>query len=182
AKPLNADLVEKFPEKFGAVLGYANTLSNLKEYKSALSWVEKAIALQPENESAKISRKFMRLGYANSFVNNQQYKQGEQTLKKIFEDFPNDKDVLLNLANLYLIIKQGDKAKNMYALYATNQKDSITALNGIALAEHINENDKEALRISKTATVKVDQIDDVPLTESTYDRYVQALIWNRKFI
>ncbi|MDP2526876.1 tetratricopeptide repeat protein [Maribacter dokdonensis] len=182
AKPLYADLVEKFPEKFGAVLGYANTLSNLKEYKSALSWVEKAIALQPENESAKISRKFMRLGYANSFVNNQQYKKGEQTLKKVFEDFPNDKDVLLNLANLYLIIKQGDKAKNMYARYATNQKDSITALNGIALAEHINENDKEALRISKTATVKVDQIDDAPLTESTYDRYVQALIWNRKFM
>ncbi|VXB95936.1 tetratricopeptide repeat protein [Maribacter litoralis] len=182
AKPLYADLVEKFPDKFGAVLGYANTLSNLKEYKLALSWVEKAIALQPENESAKISRKFMRLGYANSFVNDQQYKKGEQTLKKIFEDFPNDKDVLINLANLYLIIKQADKAKSMYARYATNQKDSITALNGIALAQHIDENDKEALLTSKSATNEVDKIDDVALTESTYDRYVQALIWNRKFI
>lgn len=182
AKPLYADLVEKFPDKFGAVLGYANTLSNLKEYKLALSWVEKAIALQPENESAKISRKFMRLGYANSFVNDQQYNKGEQTLIKIFEDFPNDKDVLINLANLYLIIKQADKAKSMYARYATNQKDSITALNGIALAQHIDENDKEALLTSKSATNKVDKIDDVALTESTYDRYVQALIWNRKFI
>ena len=182
AKPLYADLVEKFPDKFGAVLGYANTLSNLKEYKLALSWVEKAIALQPENESAKISRKFMRLGYANSFVNDQQYKKGEQTLKKIFEDFPNDKDVLINLANLYLITKQADKAKSMYARYATNQKDSITALNGIALAQHIDENDKEALLTSKSATNKVDKIDDVALTENTYDRYVQALIWNRKFI
>jgi len=182
AKPLYADLVEKFPDKFGAVLGYANTLSNLKEYKLALSWVKKAIALQPENESAKISRKFMRLGYANSFVNDQQYKKGEQTLKKIFEDFPNDKDVLINLANLYLITKQADKAKSMYARYATNQKDSITALNGIALAQHIDEDDKEALLTSKSATNKVDKIDDVALTENTYDRYVQALIWNRKFI
>ena len=124
----------------------------------------------------------MRLGYANSFVNDQQYKKGEQTLKKIFEDFPNDKDVLINLANLYLITKQADKAKSMYARYATNQKDSITALNGIALAQHIDENDKEALLTSKSATNKVDKIDDVALTENTYDRYVQALIWNRKFI
>ncbi|MEP2237343.1 MAG: tetratricopeptide repeat protein [Maribacter sp.] len=182
AKPLYADLVEKFPTKFGAVLGYANTLSNLKEYKSALSWVEKAIELQPENESAKVSRKFMRLGYANAFVNNQQYGKGEQTLKKIFEDFPEDKDVLINLANLYLITKQADKAKNMYARYATTPKDSITALNGIALAEHLDENDKEALVIAKGATVKVDKLDDVALTENTYDRYVQALIWNKKFI
>tara|TARA_R110002153_G_scaffold137903_1_gene288411 strand:+ start:1587 stop:3647 length:2061 start_codon:yes stop_codon:yes gene_type:complete len=182
AKPLYADLVEKYPTKFGAVLGYANTLSNLKEYKLALRWVEKAIQLQPENTSAKISRKFMRLGYANEFVNNQQYGKGEQTLKKIFEDFPEDKDVLINLANLYLIVKEADKAKDIYIRYATSPKDSITALNGIALAEHIDENDKEALEISKSAIRKVAKIDDEALTASTYDRYVQALIWNRKFI
>ncbi|MGJ8714373.1 MAG: tetratricopeptide repeat protein [Maribacter stanieri] len=182
AKPLYADLVEKYPTKFGAVLGYANTLSNLKEYKLALSWVEKAIQLQPENTSAKISRKFMRLGYANEFVNNQQYGKGEQTLKKIFEDFPEDKDVLINLANLYLIVKEADKAKDIYIRYATTPKDSITALNGIALAEHIDENDKEALEISKSAIRKVAKIDDEALIASTYDRYVQALIWNRKFI
>ncbi|TDT47599.1 Flp pilus assembly protein TadD [Maribacter spongiicola] len=182
ARPLYADLVEKFPTKFGAVLGFANTLSNLKEYELALSWVEKAIELDPENASAKVSRKFMRLGYASEFVNNQQYGKGEQTLKKIFEDFPEDKDVLINLANLYLIIKEADKAKDIYVRYATNPKDSIRALNGIALAEHLDENDKEALIIAKGATVKVDKIDDVPLTENTYDRYVQALIWNKKFI
>tara|TARA_R110000744_G_scaffold154016_2_gene268612 strand:+ start:1346 stop:3406 length:2061 start_codon:yes stop_codon:yes gene_type:complete len=182
AKPLYADLAEKYPTKFGAVLGYANTLSNLKEYKLALRWVEKAIQLQPENTSAKISRKFMRLGYANEFVNNQQYGKGEQTLKKIFEDFPEDKDVLINLANLYLIVKEADKAKDIYIRYATSPKDSITALNGIALAEHIDENDKEALEISKSAIRKVAKIDDEALTASTYDRYVQALIWNRKFI
>lgn len=181
AKPLYAQLVKEHPKKFGAVLGYANTLSNLKEYDDALHWVEKAIQLQPENNSAKTSRKFMRLGYANEFVNNQNYKKGEQLLKSIFTDFPDDKDVLINLANLYLITKNASKAKEMYARFATSPKDSITALNGIALAEHIDENDKEALTIAKTATQKVGVLDDHALTEQTYDRYVQALIWNRKF-
>ncbi|PIB27741.1 hypothetical protein BFP77_11490 [Maribacter sp. 4U21] len=182
AKPLYKALVSDYPENFGAVLGYANTLSNLKEYEEALIWVEKALLLQPDSENAKVSRKYMRLGYANKFVNNQQYKKGEQLLKQIFNDFPEDKDALLNLANLYLITKEVSSAKGIYKRYATTPKDSITALNGLALAEHIGERDKEALKQATLAKSKVKKIENTPLVEQTYDRYVQALIWNQKFV
>lgn len=181
AKPLYAKMVAKHPEEFGAVLGYANALSNLKEYEEALRWVAKALELQSENPSAKVSRKFMRLGYANEHVNNQNYGTGEELLKEIFMDFPNDKDALLNLANLYLITKQTDSAKTTYTKYATSPIDSITALNGISLAEHIAENDKEALTIASIAKSKVARFENYELTERIYDRYAQALIWNRKF-
>jgi len=181
AKPLYAKMVIDYPKKFGAVLGYANTLSNLKEYEAALKWVEKALQLQPGNSSALVSRKFMRLGYANKYVSDQNYDAGKVLLKKIFGDFPNDKDALLNLANIHLITKQTDSAKILYGKYATTPKDSITALNGISLAEHIAENDKQALNRSSVAISKVHRFEDFELTERTYDRYVQALIWNRKF-
>tara|TARA_B100001146_G_scaffold224562_1_gene242938 strand:+ start:419 stop:2476 length:2058 start_codon:yes stop_codon:yes gene_type:complete len=181
AKPLYQDLVEKYPDKFGAVLGYANTLSNLKEYKEALVWVNKAIALNPENESAKVSKKYIRLGYANEYVNNQSYKKGIKLLLEIFDDFPEDKDALLNLANVYLITKNTDKAKSTYRRYATSKKDSITAINGMALAEHIAEKDKEALKQAEFAKSMVSEITDAKLTEQTLNRYVQALIWNRKY-
>ncbi len=181
AKPLYADLVAAYPTNFGAVLGYANTLSNLKEYKEALKWVEKALALQPGNESALVSKKYMNLGYANEFVNAQAYDKGKELLKKIFIDFPEDKEALLNLANIYLITKEVDQAKKTYQRYATTAKDSITALNGIALAEHIGEKDKAALNITKIARERVTKFKDFGLTERTYDRYVQALIWNRRF-
>lgn len=181
AKPLYATMVAAHPKEFGAVLGYANTLSNLKEYEAALKWIAKALEIEPENPSAKVSRKFMRLGYANQYVIDQAYDIGEALLKEIFVDFPNDKDALLNLANLYLITKQTEKAKAMYVSYVTSPIDSITALNGISLAEHIAENDKEALAIAATSKSKVARFDDFELTERTYDRYVQALIWNRKF-
>ena len=181
AKPLYAKMVKEYPTEFGAVLGYANTLSNLKEYEEALKWVEKALELKPNKPSAKVSRKYMRLGYANQYVNNQAYSNGEVLLKEIFVDFPNDKDALLNLANLFLITKQTDSAKMMYKRYATSPMDSITALNGISLAEHIAENDKKALSIASTAKNKVAGFENYELTERTYDRYVQALIWNRKF-
>ncbi len=181
AKPLYAQMVEDYPKKFGAILGYANTLSNLKEYNQALVWIEKALALEPANPSAKTSRKYMRLGYANTFVNNQDYNIGEKLLLSIFEDFPEDKDALLNLANLYLITKDTDKAKSIYERYATSAQDSITALNGIALAEHIDEDEKKALETTIIAKNKVNKLNDPELTEKTLDRHIQALIWNRKF-
>jgi tetratricopeptide (TPR) repeat protein len=182
AKPLYKALVTDYPKNFGALLGYANTLSNLKEYEAALIWVEKALLLQPDSENAKVSRKYMYLGYANKFVSNQEYLRGQQLLEQIFSDFPEDKDALLNLANLYLITKDVSKAKGIYRRYATTPKDSIIALNGIVLAEHIGEKDKEAMRLATLAKSKVKKIEDTPLVEQTYDRYVQALIWNQKFV
>ncbi|SHJ28631.1 tetratricopeptide repeat protein [Pseudozobellia thermophila] len=181
AKPLYKDLVARYPDKFGALLGYANTLSNLKEYEEALLWVDKALLLQPENQSAKVSKKYMRLGYANQFANAQEYAKAEALLLPIFEDFPEDDDVLLNLANLYLLTKSTEKAKAVYWRYATTGKDSIAAMNGIALAEHIAMNDKQALKVASVAKSNVGRFNDTLLLGRTYERYVQALVWNRKY-
>ena len=181
AKPLYKKMVADYPNEFGALLGYANTLSNLKEFKAALYWVNKAIALKPDNEGAKVSRKYIKLGYANEYVNAQNYRLGQQLLQEIFEDFPEDKEVLLNMANIHLITKEVDSAKRIYWRYATSSKDSITAKNGIALAEHIGGNERKALKMALQAKEKVHSLGDTVLSQLTYDRYVQALIWNRKF-
>ncbi len=181
AKPLYKKLVSENPENFGAVLGYANTLSNLKEFEEALVFVNKAIDLQPKNESAKVSRKYIKLGYANYYVNQQHYQKGLVLLEEIFNDFKEDKDALLNISNVYLITKDSKKAIATYKRYATSPKDSITALNGIVLAHHIGEDDKKALEISKLTTTKVNTLGNEDLIQKTYDRYIQALIWNNKY-
>lgn len=182
ARPLYQELVKQYPDNFGALLGFANTLSNLKEYPLALQWIDKAIALQPENESAKVSKKFMKLGYANEYVTNQEYDMGEQLLKDVFVLFPEDKDALLNLANVYLITKETDTAIVTYKRFATTKKDSITALHGIALAHHIGEDDKIALAIAEQALDKAKRFDNYELLERSHDRYAQALIWNGKYV
>ncbi len=182
ARPLYKKLASDYPDKFGAVLGYANTLSNLKEYPLALEWVEKAIKLDTNNQSAKISKKYMFLGYANQFVANQEYEKGKKYLKSIFVDFPDDKDALLNLANVHLITKEADSAKQVYWRFAKTPKDTITALNGIALAEHIGGKEKKALKVAILSKNKTSDLEDAELAERTLDRYVQALIWNGKFV
>ncbi|NKI30716.1 tetratricopeptide repeat protein [Croceivirga thetidis] len=182
AKPHYITLVEKFPDKFGALLGFANTLSNLQEYVDALKWVNQAIALEPDNEGAKISRKYIKMGYANEFVKKEEYKTAENLLKQIFNDFPEDKNVLQILANIYLMTKEFDKKIDAYERMATSFKDSIVALNGIALAHHLDGKSKKALHFAELAKAKVDTQPGHEMTNDTYNRYVQALIWNHKYV
>lgn len=182
AKPHYLRLVEKFPDKFGALLGLANTLSNLQEYIAALKWVNQAIALEPKNKGAKISRKYIKMGYANEFVKKEEYKTAENLLQQVFDDFPDDKNVLQILANIYLMTKEFGKKVDAYERMATSSKDSIVALNGIALAHHLDGKSKKALEFAEMAKAKVDTQPGHELTKDTYNRYVQALIWNHKYL
>ena len=182
AKPHYQQLVKNNPDKFGAVLGLANTLSNLQEYNAALEWVNKAIAMEPENEGAKVSRKYIYLGYAYKLSKIDQFIPAENLLNKVFIDFPEDKQGLQNLANLFLMSKEYDKQIATYKRLATTHADSITALNGISLAYHLKEDDKSALNSVLKAKKKVDMVANHPQTEDTYNRYIQALIWNQKYV
>jgi hypothetical protein len=62
-------------------LGSANTLSNLKEFESALINVNIALELSPANPGALVSRKYIKLGYAGK-VNKKNYNQAETFMMK----------------------------------------------------------------------------------------------------
>lgn len=181
AKVYYTTLVEENPTNFAALLGFANTFSNLKEYENALIYVNKALEISVKNPNALISKKYIRLGYANEFVQKQNYETAISLLNENLVDFPNDKETLLNKVNIYLMTKETENATKIYKEIATNAKDSLLALNGLALVAHIAEKDKNALEISKTALLKSKIVKDTTLTKQTFERYTQALIWNRKF-
>ena len=181
AKVYYTTLVAENPTNFAALLGFANTFSNLKEYENALIYVNKALEVSVKNPNAMVSKKYIRLGYANEFVQKQSYKEAIDLLNENLVDFPNDKETLLNKVNIYLMTKETENANEIYKQLATNPKDSLLALNGLALAAHIAEKDKEALEISNEAMLKSSIVKDSILTKQTFERYVQALIWNKKF-
>ncbi|WP_298545065.1 tetratricopeptide repeat protein [uncultured Aquimarina sp.] len=167
---------------FPAVLGYANTLSNLKKYKRALDWVNKALQLKEGNPNALISRKYIRLGYANVLSQDKKYTEALTLLDQNLLDFPNDKDTQLNKANIHLISNDLVAAEKTYTALATNAKDSIISLNGLALVAHKNNKEKKALSLATTAISKAEKYkEDKDLYLSTQERYTQALLWNREF-
>jgi len=179
AKIFYSSLIEKNATNFVANLGYANTLSNLNEFKDALFYVNKSLDISPANSGALVSRKYIKLGYANEKVNQKLYEEAETLYNEILVDFPEDKETLLNKANLYLITKNISKGKANYAVLAKNHP--ILALNGLSLIEHLDEKNKKALEISEEAMQKVKGNSDETIVKQTQERYVQALIWNKKY-
>jgi len=181
AKEFYQKLVQEDSQSFPALLGYANTLSNLKEFENALIYVDKALAVLPENANALVSKKYMRLGLASTKVTDLKYGEAEAILKENFESFENDKETLLNLANLYLISNQTEKAKETYKTIGLNPENQFTSLNGIALAYHLDGNDKLALETSESAMALLTDKTDADFIKQTKERYIQALIWNKKY-
>ena len=75
-----------------------------------------------------------------------------------------------------------DRAKEIYDSYRRHaQQIEFISLNGIALAEHLKSNDKAALVVSQTAFDSLTEQTEGSLKNQTTERYIQALIWNKKY-
>lgn len=181
AKPFYEKIIEKYPTNFAALLGYANTLSNLKDYKNALSWVEKALSQSENNPNAMISRKYIKLGFANELIKINEFENAEKFYKENLIDFKDDKETLLNLANFYLQTKKYKSAIESFERINKTKSDSIIALNGISLANHLNGKETLALEIAKKSKSRLNHTIEDPIKKQTLERYTQAHIWNKKY-
>jgi tetratricopeptide (TPR) repeat protein len=181
AKAYYQKLVKEDAKSFPALLGFANTLSNLKEYKEALIYVNKALVVFPGNPNAMTSKKYMYLGSAYQKQQSQQYTESEGILKECLTLFVNDKDALLNLGNLYLIMGDFDKAEATYMVLAKDASNELESLNGLSLVAHLQGKEKKALQISQKAFDLLVDVNDEKRAQQTTERYIQALIWNKKY-
>ncbi|WP_262732242.1 tetratricopeptide repeat protein [Gaetbulibacter sp. NE] len=181
AKTYFKDLIKEDPKSFPALLSYANTLSNLKDYENALIYVDKALEVSNNNPNALTSKKYMHLGYAYQNQQAQNYDVAETILKKNLELFKDDKDTLLNLANLYLIANKLEDAEATYTILSKNPENKILALNGLSLVAHLNGKEKKALALSSQAYESLEALSDEKTKQQTTERYIQALIWNKKY-
>ncbi|AUP81511.1 hypothetical protein C1H87_02495 [Flavivirga eckloniae] len=181
AKRYYEGILKDNDKSFAALLGYANTLSNLKIYDDALTYVNKALEVSPGNPNALTSKKYIYLGYAYQNQQLQNYDEAESLLKKNLSLFENDKETLLNLSNVYLISNQLEKAKTTYETLGADSKNRLISLNGLALVSHLGSKEKDALKISKQAYDGLSNVKDTTLIKQTKERYIQALIWNKKF-
>ncbi len=179
AKDYYETLVLENSQSFPALLGYANALSNLKVYDEALEYVNKALIASPGNKNALISKKYIHLGYANQYVQTQDYEKALSLLKENLSFFQDDKETLINIANVHLVTNNLEKAKETYL--DMTKKDNVSALNGLALVSHLNDKDRNALKLSKEALTTIQDTNDDTLIAQTKERYAQALIWNKKY-
>lgn len=183
AKEFYQTLVAQDSSSFSALLGYANTLSNLKEYDAALTFVDKALSVQPGNANAAVSKKYMNLGKADQLSRGFQYEEALTVLKTSLEAMPGDAQLQGALANVYIAQKDYKLAHNTYLTLT----DTIEARVGVSLVAHLQRDDKQALRYAEEglAFAKAQHIKDKVLDTTKIitanERYIQALIWNGKY-
>ncbi|MCW5518598.1 tetratricopeptide repeat protein [Aureitalea sp. L0-47] len=170
-------LMKDYPEHPTILLGYANTLSNLKKYEEALEYINMLIASDSVNTSARISRKFIRLGLAGSHANNGRYTDAENLLQSNLEEFNLDPETQLGLADLYLQTNDLSKAEIVY----TQISDSVVSYTGLSLVEHRRNNNKKALQWAAKAKNYTKDIQDEEPKLKAQERFIQALLWNKSF-
>ena len=174
-------LITENDKSFPALLGFANTLSNLKKYKEATIYVNKALEVSVGNKNALVSKKYINLGFANQFVNEKKYDKAVEILNTNLVLFENDKETLLNLANVFLISENFIEAEKTYKIIGENPEIKFNSLNGLALVAHLQEDDKKALELARNTLTKLTLDSPKEAIIRTKERFVQALIWNRKF-
>jgi len=171
-------LVNEDNSNFSALLGYANTLSNLKSYDQAIALVDKALAQQSENSNALTSKKYIVLGKADQLVKEFQYDNATALLQATLIKMPKDVQLTMALANTYLAQKDYPKATSHYL----SLTDTLASRVGMSLVAHLQKKDKKALAYAAQglAFAKRKQSDSTQLITAN-ERYIQALIWNGKY-
>ncbi|MAZ26024.1 MAG: hypothetical protein CL868_02970 [Cytophagaceae bacterium] len=180
ALPIYEALTAQYPENFTAILGLANTQSNLFMYEQALETIHTALEVSPNNPNAVNSLKYIRLGYAYQLSKKDAYALAEQLLLQNLEMLPGDTDTLKNLVNLYTTSKQYDKVDETYAVLMQDEANTLEGLLGLVLNAHLQKRERDALRIATTVYEQRDTAQDI-LKPAIYERYVQALVWNARY-
>jgi tetratricopeptide (TPR) repeat protein len=170
-------LMSIYPEHPTVLLGYANTLSNLKEYESALEYINILLGADTTNTSARISRKYIRLGLAASRATAGEYSEAESLLQQNLLEFEDDRDTELNLVNIYLQTNELEKAETVYARLT----DTVISYTGRSLVEHRRNNNKEAMSWAVRARDYALNDTDEENNLQAFERYIQALLWNKAY-
>jgi tetratricopeptide (TPR) repeat protein len=177
AKAYYSSLLETASTNFSVQLGLANTLSNLKEYPDALIHTNLALEIKPLDPSALNSRKYIRLGYASQYLQLNNLETAIQLLDDNLTDFPSDEITLQNKANAYQLVKQWDQAKEVYKEF----KNPVLSGMGLALVAHEKGSETRAMEFAANARTLSHESQYEALQGRASQRYIEALLWNRKF-
>jgi len=86
-----SELLEDDPELFVANFGYANAHASLQENKVAIQFMEKALIIEPHNEAAHHSYKYILIARAYELYKDGQYEKADNYLTKVLDKEPENK-------------------------------------------------------------------------------------------
>ena len=101
---------------------YVSQLISSKQYPQAMSVLKQLAAMDPNS-----SLTYFMMAYVNSFTNDG--ASAEKNLLKAIELYPDYKDAVLSLSNLYMIQQKTDDSRNVLTKYLAINPQDTTVLN-----------------------------------------------------
>lgn len=163
------------------LIGLANAYANLKQYRNAKLWIDKALKIDPLNLNILNSKKHIYKALAFVLLKEKNYEQSLVLLDEILVRFPSDPEVLLDKAAVFLDSKQFLKAKATLNSISGTVVDSIAVANTKALLAHYKGQNKEALRNCEIGQAMLTRCNDEKILKASQKRYVEALLWSKKY-
>ncbi len=168
-------IIENDSSIFNGWLGLANSYSIEKIYDKAYQSIKTAISLDPSNQQALTSKKYIILGYAN------QLSKDKNSLGRAFELLAEnlsinaaDQETLGLKASLFISQKKFTSALDTYELLTDVTKKYI----GKSIANHLLDKNEKALELAEELlTISVQDKDSLNLIKAKH-HYLNALLWN----
>ena len=101
---------------------YVSQLITAKQYPQAMNLLKQIAALDPNS-----SMTFLMMAYVNSYTND--VVSAEKNLLKAIEIYPDYKDAVLSLSNLYKMQNRIEDSRRILGTYTTNNPQDTAALN-----------------------------------------------------
>lgn len=182
ASQLYSELLELKPDHFVANLGYANANAALKNNQTALQYIDKSIAVDPANESAQVSKKYILLAISSEYRNKLSYDTSMMHLDTILAKNPDDREALLNKAVNYLWMDKPHKANKIYQELTDRDIEPLEGNIGLSYTNVLLQQKKQAKDYAEIAMLiaeddKVSKKDKLRVAVNM----VNALGFDRKY-
>ena len=128
---------------FGITYGYANALSTVEQYPEALLMIDRALAMQ-SSPQILISKKYILLGMSSQSKKAGKLKEAERYLDTLEILFPNDRELLLSRAALYMTAQDFRPAQGVYDEMLKLGIDSLEASLGHTYTSTLFDRNKTA--------------------------------------
>lgn len=156
AKLAYEEILQDHPNNFVALLGGANTYSNLKEYLTAELLINRALSVVPDDAGALNSKKFILLGLAADARKSADYDSADGYLSEILSIMPKDRLALLNQAINYILWGKIKQSIPVYEKLLDNDIDSLEGYLGLSYANLLLHNPQKSLNYAQKASKYVD--------------------------
>ena len=174
------ELIAKDSNNYTANLGSANCHFKLKNYDTALFFIDEALRIDPQNDGANNSKKYILLALANDKKMSMDFLGANQVLNQILEFKPQDAQALINISINQINLNKYKKAESTLKTMLSNELEPLEVCMLLSHLSMLQHKETEAIAYGSKAMKYAKKMDSASIKRATIQK-INALGAAKKF-